>query len=85
MTGLSPHEVTVLFDDAASTFSISADATYVDLAARLAKVSASRRGRFIRVAVKLSRDAMKPRPGRIARDADQAAASRRPRSVRCES
>ena len=58
----SPHEVTVLFDNAALTFSISADATYVDLAARIAKISALQRGRFICVAVKLSRDAMKPHP-----------------------
>ena len=81
----SPHEVTVLFDDAALTFSISADATYVDLAARLAKISASQRGRFICVAVKLSRDAMKSYPGRITPDSDQTVSSRRPRSAQCES
>lgn len=52
------NEVAVLFDNAAVTFPMPVGFTLADLATRLDKVDASRRGRMVLVAVKLSRDAI---------------------------
>lgn len=56
----SQNEVTVLFDGTVVTFPIPVELSLGDLATRLVEANAARRDRMVRVAIKLSREAVKP-------------------------